>query len=150
MPRNRAAAIVIHGNKLLVMYRKNDREYYTFPGGGIENSETNEQATVREIKEETSLDVQVEKLVYELHHNNGDIHYYFLCHYPRGELTVQSGTNEYTDNQLGRDIHNPQWLSLRDVPKTILYPFEVRDRLIIDRTQGFSNRVVKFVLPTVS
>lgn len=150
MPRNRAAAIVIHGNKLLVMYRKNDREYYTFPGGGIENSETNEQATVREIKEETSLDVQVEKLVYELHHNNGDIHYYFLCHYLRGELAVQSGTNEYTDNQLGRDIHNPQWLSLRDVPKTILYPFEVRDRLIIDRTQGFSNRVVKFVLPTVS
>ncbi|MGB4768748.1 MAG: NUDIX domain-containing protein [Candidatus Saccharimonas sp.] len=150
MSRNRAVAIVIHHNKLLVMHRKNDKEYYTFPGGGIEAGETNEQATIREIKEEASLDIEVEKLVYELHHDNGDIHYYFLCRYLKGEIAVQPGTNEYADNELGRDIHQPLWLPLQDVSKSILYPFEVRDRLIIDKMQNFSNQVVRLDLPAMS
>lgn len=146
MPRPRAAAIVIHDNKLLVMYRKNDQEYYTFPGGGIESGETNEEAVIREVKEEASLDVEVEKLVYELHHDNGDIHYYFLCRYLKGEVAVQPGTNEYEDNVLGNDIHQPQWLPFQDISEAVLYPFEVKNRLIIDRMRGFSNQVVRFDL----
>lgn len=108
MPINRAATIVIHNNELLVMFRKNQEKYYTFPGGGVESGETNEQAVTREIYEETSIRVSVSKLVYELRHSNGDVHYYFLCRYIDGTPRVQPGANEYEDNKLGRDVHLPR------------------------------------------
>lgn len=149
MPRNRAVAVVLHDNQLLVMYRKNDQEYYTFPGGGIEDGETNEQATIREIKEETSVDIEVGELLYELHHDNGDVHYYFLCKYLGGELAIQPGTNEYIDNEQGQDIHQPQWLLLQDLSKSTLYPLEVRDRLAMDTEKGFSDHTIRFDLSVV-
>lgn len=142
MSRNRAAAIVIHDDKLLVMYRKKEQEYFTFPGGGVEVGETNEQAVVREVSEETSLTVEVQKLVYELHYDNGDIHYFFLCKYLSGVPSVRPGTNEYVDNEQGGNIHIPQWLSLSDLSTTTLYPFEVRDRLTRDLQQGLSDAVI--------
>lgn len=149
MLRNRAVAIVIHDNKLLAMFRKNDREYYTFPGGGIEPDETIEQAVIREVMEETSLEVEVEKLAYEVHHDNDDIHYFFLCRYVSGTPDIQPGTNEYADNIQGEDIHIPEWLPLQNISKTVLYPLEVRDQLIADIEKGFAKQVVTFNLKAV-
>jgi len=149
MSRNRAVAIVIHDGRLLVMFRKNESEYHTFPGGGIENDETNEQAAMREVYEETSLKVEVDRLIYQLHHKNGDIHYYFLCRYIDGTPAVQPGTNEYEDNQLGIDIHTPQWLPLGGISKVNLYPLEVRNRLVQDVETGFKEDVTHFNLEAV-
>lgn len=149
MPRNRAVAVVVHDNKLLTMFRRNEKEYYTFPGGGVEPGETNEQAVEREIYEEVSLRVEVDRLVYELHHDNGDIHYYFLCTYLSGEPKVQIGTNEYRDNLTGVNTHLPQWLPLDGMSRTGLYPLEVRDKLLRDVAQGFEDHVVKFNLQAV-
>lgn len=146
MPRNRAAALVLHNNSLLVLFRKNTREYYTFPGGGVDEGESNEQAVIREIKEETSLDVAVERQVYELHYDTGDIHYYFLCRYISGDPRVQPGTNEYLANERGENMYTPQWMPIEEVPNILLYPLEVRDRLVEDIKRGFSNDVVKFEL----
>lgn len=149
MSRNRAVALVLHNNQLLVMHRKNARDYYTFPGGGVEAGETNEEATIREISEETTLDVEIEKLVYELHHDNGDIHYFFLCKYISGTPMVMPGTNEYEDNELGFNLHLPEWLPFHEIPETTLYPLEVRDRLVADIKNGFSDEVVRFDLIAV-
>lgn len=56
--KNRAAAIIIRDGKLLLFKRqKPGREYYILPGGGVELEETFEQACIREVKEETGLDV---------------------------------------------------------------------------------------------
>lgn len=144
MPRNRAVALVFRDNSLLVMHRKNTREYYTFPGGGVELGETNEQAALREMKEETSLDISIERPLYELHHDNGEIHYYFLGRYMDGVPAVQPGTNEYKSNQQGDNLYTPQWMPVENIPNTVLYPFEVRDRLVKDIQQGFADEVVKF------
>ena len=39
--RVRACGIVIDKNKVILIYRKvNDKEYYVFPGGGVEDSES--------------------------------------------------------------------------------------------------------------
>lgn len=146
MSRNRAVTLVLHNNALLVMHRKNAREYFTFPGGGVEPDETNEHAAVREIKEETSIDVAIERLAYELHHDNGDIHYYFLGRYLDGNPAIQPGTNEYEDNLRGDDLYDPRWMPVEEIPKSLLYPLEVRDRLVNDIQHGFSDEVVKFEL----
>jgi ADP-ribose pyrophosphatase YjhB (NUDIX family) len=58
MRKNRATAIIIRNGKVLLIHRhKPGRDYYTLPGGGVELEESFEEATIREVKEETGLDV---------------------------------------------------------------------------------------------
>ena len=45
-----------YGDKLVVVYA-GDKGYWTFPGGGIEPGETWQEATVREVKEESNMKV---------------------------------------------------------------------------------------------
>ena len=54
--RPSARAIIIKDNKLAMVYSKKFN-YYKFPGGGIKSNETNEDALIREVKEEVGLEV---------------------------------------------------------------------------------------------
>lgn len=54
-----AALIEIDGNVLLVRHRSYDRSYHLLPGGGVHYRETLEEALVREVAEETGLEVTV-------------------------------------------------------------------------------------------
>lgn len=146
MPRNRAVALVIHNSNLLVMHRKNSRDYYTFPGGGVEEGETNEQAAKREIFEETSIECEIEKLTYQLAYDNGDIHYYFRARYISGEPKVLPGTNEYAENELGLNLYLPEWIPINQLKDITLYPQEVKNRLLRDHADGFSEQVTRFEL----
>ena len=61
----RAVSIVVNNDTILLIHRKSDgKDYYTFPGGGVETGETLEQAVVRELYEETSLRAEIDKLLY--------------------------------------------------------------------------------------
>ncbi|WP_164670822.1 NUDIX hydrolase [Virgibacillus doumboii] len=44
---------------LMVKNKGEANSYYTLPGGAVEHGETLEQAAIREVKEETGLDVEV-------------------------------------------------------------------------------------------
>jgi len=58
MKKNRATAIIIRDGKVLLFHRhKPGRDYYSLPGGGVELEESFEEACIREVKEETGLDV---------------------------------------------------------------------------------------------
>jgi 8-oxo-dGTP diphosphatase len=46
-------------NVLLVKNKGTGVSYYTLPGGAVEKGETLEEAAIREVKEETGLDVQL-------------------------------------------------------------------------------------------
>ena len=47
----------------VLLQRRGDSNTWGFPGGAVEIGETPQQAAVREVKEETGLDVEVEKLL---------------------------------------------------------------------------------------
>jgi ADP-ribose pyrophosphatase YjhB (NUDIX family) len=49
---------------LLVKHRKGNRQYWVLPGGRLEYGETFQECAVREIKEETGLDVEVDDFVF--------------------------------------------------------------------------------------
>ncbi len=53
---------VIHEGKILLTQR-DDLETWILPSGGIEDGESIAQAAIRETKEETGLDVELERLV---------------------------------------------------------------------------------------
>ena len=64
MKRINGRAIIIDGDEILLMFRRKikngiTKEYYAIPGGGIETGETKEAATIREIKEEFNLDIEI-------------------------------------------------------------------------------------------
>ena len=54
--RPSARGIIFCGDRLALVYSVRDR-YFKFPGGGIHQGEDPENALVREVKEETGLDV---------------------------------------------------------------------------------------------
>ncbi|MCC7530025.1 MAG: NUDIX hydrolase [Candidatus Melainabacteria bacterium] len=66
IPTTRVSVIVIspEGKILLVRHRKGNRQYWVLPGGRLEYGETFAECAVREIKEETGLDVEVVRFLF--------------------------------------------------------------------------------------
>ena len=68
MERTRVAAILKMENGYAFMHRKDVikrkdyQEYYTFPGGGLEENETPQEGVIREIEEEFGIKVKVIKI----------------------------------------------------------------------------------------
>ena len=61
----RVTGVLLHEDRLLVVeQRVNDARDWSLPGGKLEAGETLKEALVREMHEETGLDVRVVKLLY--------------------------------------------------------------------------------------
>lgn len=65
MPRIRVAGILIkEGKMLFVKHRKNDKEYYLLPGGGVDYGEGFAEALEREYMEEVNLKVKTKDMLF--------------------------------------------------------------------------------------
>ncbi len=134
------AAIVIHEGKLLVIRRvKPGEEYYTFPGGSLEEGETHEAGALRELSEETCIEATAERLLYKIIWDTGKENYYFLCNYVSGEPKLRPDAPEIARMADGTQVYEPMWIPLTDVPNTFLYPLEIRDEILLDHKNGFSS-----------
>ncbi|HSW36949.1 MAG TPA: NUDIX domain-containing protein [Candidatus Saccharimonadales bacterium] len=118
--RKAVRAIVIKDDALLVMHRnKFGQEYYTLIGGGIDVNEAPEQALLREISEETSLEVKNPRLVFV--EEAGDPYgtqYIYLCDYVSGEPVLMQDSIEAKIHADGKNLYKPLWLKLRYLPTT--------------------------------
>lgn len=77
--RQRATGIIIKDNKVLLIRRiKGGKEYYVFPGGGVEAGESAEDALTREIKEETNLEVREHKFLFKISDEISDGVYFLV------------------------------------------------------------------------
>jgi ADP-ribose pyrophosphatase YjhB (NUDIX family) len=65
IPTTRISVVVVENDKiLLVRHRKGNRQYWVLPGGRLEYGETFIECGVRELKEETGLDIQIERFLF--------------------------------------------------------------------------------------
>jgi 8-oxo-dGTP diphosphatase len=65
IPTTRVSVVVVENKKiLLVKHRKGSRQYWVLPGGRLEYGETFQECGIRELKEETGLDVEVEEFLF--------------------------------------------------------------------------------------
>jgi 8-oxo-dGTP diphosphatase len=110
--------ILIKDHQVLMVkqYVKRGDIVWNFPGGGIEEGETPEEACIREMKEETGFAVQVVKKLQEKGNK-----FTFLTVVTGGELNLDK---EHPDND---DIIDVAWIDLDDLDK-----FDSVTRPIID------------------
>lgn len=93
-------AIIFKDNKVVLIYRKRDnQEYYVFPGGKVEDDETNEECVIRECKEELGIDIKPIKYIYEVK-GLDFIQHFFLCEWISGVLGT-GDKEEYDVNRRG-------------------------------------------------
>src|SRR5437899_1133034 len=65
--RKRASAVIFKDGKVLLIKRvKPGVEYYIFPGGGVDEGESIEEALKREVNEELSLEVKKFKSLFSI------------------------------------------------------------------------------------
>lgn len=96
MKRRCVRGIVIREDEIMFIHRiKNDDEYYVFPGGGIEENETEIEGLNRELMEEIGMIVNPIKTLYTIE-SEDRIEKFILCHYISGDF---------------KDANGPEWTS---------------------------------------
>lgn len=116
--------------------------YFVFPGGGVEADETVEEAVIREIMAETSIDVEVDKLIYKHYLDHGERgkseQHFYLCRYLKGKPEL-GDDNEREAMEKGETYYKPQWMDLDKISELLLYPLEIRGWLLEDIKNNFIN-----------
>ena len=108
----RVTGILIEGEKLLLVKQKVANRNWSLPGGRVENGETLEEAMIREMREETGLEVNIQKLLYVCDKPDTRpslLHITFLLKRIEGEIMLPS--NEFDHNP----IHDVQMVPIKDL-----------------------------------
>ena len=136
----RVAGIVSMNDGFVFMHRKNVirnkdyQEYYTFPGGHLEEGETLEEGVIREIKEEFGIHVKVVRKLYELENNKLNMkEYFFLCEYVDGEFGTGDG-EEFSNNPAYKDSgeYIPEIVRRENISSLVLLPLEIKEKFVQD------------------
>ncbi len=143
MPRNRSAGIILKGDEILLMHRfNNGKEYYVFPGGGIEDGESPEYTCSREVLEETSIQISIKYEIYHMESTDGTQLYFFLCTHKGGEISFPKNAPERLHMKKDKSqTYNPLWFPIENLSEITLHQMEVRDQLILDLKGGFPETV---------
>ncbi|EGQ9764616.1 NUDIX domain-containing protein [Vibrio alginolyticus] len=130
MQKQRVSALMVNRQNaeiILIKRFKEGRDYWVFPGGGVEPKERLEQAIVREVFEETSLRIDNYQQVFSVVNRGRKEHFYLInvqffeprlsSHSP--ERATQSSSNRY----------ELTWVKLNDLSKLNLVPVEAKEIL---------------------
>jgi len=132
--RIRAGIVLIEDNKVALIERhRAGLHYFVFPGGGVDEGESPEQAAVRETMEELGVEVAIKQKVAEVQLGQKSRQIYFLVEQIGGEFGTGTG-EEFTDSDPDHPeegIYTPIWMPVEELPQhTNIYPADVA-RLVV-------------------
>ena len=112
-PKEVAHCLVVRDSKILMIKQKRDgREFYAIPGGGIEQDETPEQAAIRELWEECNVSGKIiRKLSTFYYPYFGTTGHTF--HMDIGDQTPKLGPN--LDEAERNDLQEVRWMALDEL-----------------------------------
>jgi len=143
--RIRVAGIIPMEGGFALMHRTGNKvsgilDYHVFPGGGLEEGETLEEGTAREIKEEFGIDVKVKEKMYEHDFQREGVpqkEYFFLCEYVSGKLGTGTGPEFNKDPKYAdRGDFTPEIIKREEIDKINLLPYEIKDKFVEDVKNG--------------
>jgi ADP-ribose pyrophosphatase YjhB (NUDIX family) len=109
----RVTGVVIEAGRILLLDQDTDTgRSWSLPGGKVEEAEPLAEALVREMREETGIDVEVGRLLYVCDHIRGDLHVLHITFEARrvgGTAGVVAGTADF------RPIRGVEFVSLSDL-----------------------------------
>ena len=140
MQRIRVAGIIPMKDGIALMHRKDVikrkdfQEYYTFPGGGLEEGETPEEGTIREIKEELGIEVRIIKKMYEMKSERfNQLEIFYLCEYVSGKFGTGDGPEFSNDPKyIDSGKYIPEIIKKENIKDILLLPNEIKEKLIND------------------
>ena len=144
MERTRVAGIIFINGKIALMHRKDVLkrpempEYYTIPGGGLEEGETEEKKKKREIKEEFGIEVRIVKKLYEMKSTKfNQKELYYLCEYVSGNFGTGQGP-EFSNDPKYKDSgkYIPELVEKENIKNINLLPLEIKKKIITDIENG--------------
>ncbi len=131
--RIRAAVILMEGDRiLLAKHKKAGKSYWVLPGGGVEEGESLSETAIREIREETNLDIRVRKLIFISEGLPPDKHRHVIDFFFTGE--VMSGEIKKGADEILEDIRFFPLRALQGIP---FYP-DIREEIKEAFETGFS------------
>jgi 8-oxo-dGTP diphosphatase len=114
MNRPRACAAILNDDRILmVCHQTPSRTYWTFPGGAVEAGEKFEQAAVREVKEETGLNVKVVRLLFEEEYEFGKS-YCYLAELTDEKMEPTLDFLPEEESVFGTMLRAADWHSIKD------------------------------------
>ncbi|MFJ7972144.1 NUDIX domain-containing protein [Psychrobacillus sp. NPDC096389] len=123
--RNRGATVIIENGRIALIKRtKPHKTYYVFPGGGIEDGETPEQAAIRETYEELGVHVRIQRPLKVLEYNGRQ--HFFFADIIGGKFGTGTG-EEYFHTSVQRGSYEPVWINMDD-----LSSLDVRPKVIVE------------------
>lgn len=131
----------------MVERHKDGEHYFVLPGGGVEDGEAPEQAAVREVAEETTLSVVVEKLLYTSSDDKfGHDQRIFLCTYVGGEPRLGKDSIEARLMARGEAQEwKPRWCSFDELRDQTVYPVGLLKYLQEDKANGYHHNPYKII-----
>jgi 8-oxo-dGTP diphosphatase len=144
MMRVRAGIVLIKENKVALIERhRAGLNYFVFPGGGMDDGETPEQAAIRETMEELGIEVIIKQKVAEIQLGPKSRQVYFLVEQVGGEFGTGTG-EEFTDsdpNDPDEGIYVPIWMSIAELPRrTNIYPVDLSKLVVKSARDGWHKR----------
>ncbi len=134
--RNRAGIILIAEKKLALIERhRQGLHYFAFPGGGIDEGESAEQAAVREAEEELGLVVEIKQKVAEIIFKKGR-QFYFLANKISGKFGTGTG-EEYGEYDPAHGTYLPIWLPMQEILVKNVVPRRLAELVAMFHQQGW-------------
>ena len=141
--RTRAGVVLIQGDKVALIERhRAGLDYFVFPGGGVDEGETPEQAAIREAMEELGIEIAIRQKVAEIQMGQKSNQVYFLVEQMGGEFGTGTG-EEYTDSDPSdpdEGIYIPVWMAIEELPlHEKIYPVELAGLVFKSLTDGWAD-----------
>ena len=129
MANKRVSAIIIESEKILLMHRiKPNKDYFVLPGGSVEENEDNISALIREIREETSLEIEIDKLLWQVNNEfNERTQYIYLVSKYSGNLKLGSPEKE---RQSEDNKYVLEWHDIKDLKTVKFFPSEIKINIL--------------------
>ena len=146
--RIRAGIVLIQDNKVALIERhRAGLNYFVFPGGGVDEGESTEQAAIREAMEELGIDVAIRQKVAIIHLGKKSRQVYFLAEQTGGEFGTGAG-EEYTHADPASSdegVYIPIWMPIDQLPlHENVYPSDVAKLVVKSLENGWVKAISTF------